>query len=69
MKRKTKAAIWNVGLALVFGSLSYLAWRFEYTTVSILVLVVPIALILNGFVAEKEDEMPGGFNNQTDEKK
>jgi len=69
MKRKTKAAIWYTCLAFVFGGFSYLASYFEHTTLSILILVVPFALIVNGLIAEKEDEMPGGFNDPTDEKK
>ena len=69
MKRKTKAAIWYACLALVFGCLSYLALYFEHSTLSILILIVPIALIVNGLIAEKEDEMPGGFNNPTNKKK
>jgi len=54
---------WYIGLALVAGGISFAAYHFGHSTIAILVVVIPVSLIVNGFLAEHEDNAPGGFNN------
>lgn len=61
MTDKSKMTIWYVGLAALAISLSYVAYRFEHSTTAILIIIVPAALIANGFLAEFEDNASGGF--------
>ena len=63
MRTKSKMILWYTGLILVAGGISYAAYRFGHHTIAFLVLVVPGALVANGFLAEHEDNAPGGFNN------
>lgn len=61
MINKAKAVLWYAGLAALSTSLSYAAYRHEHQTIAILVVIVPLALIANGFWAVIEDRTPGGF--------
>jgi len=63
MRTKSKTLFWYVGLALVAGVISFATYHFGHFTIAILVVVIPVALIVNGFLADHEDNAPGGFNN------
>lgn len=63
MKTKTKIVLWYVGLASVLGAIAFLTFRAGHPIAALLVVVIPLAMIVNGFVAEWEDTQPGGFNN------
>jgi len=63
MSAKTKMILWYAGLVVVFGSASFAAFHFGHSPLGILMVIVPVALVTNGFLAEREDDAPGGFNN------
>jgi hypothetical protein len=63
MSDKTKMIIWYAGLAALAASVSYAAYRLGHPTIAVFVIIVPVAMIANGFLAEVEDNAPGGFNN------
>lgn len=61
MTDKRKMILWYVVLAALLAVLSYVAYSRGHSTVAILAIVIPVALIANGFFAEIEDNAPGGF--------
>ncbi|MRS02041.1 hypothetical protein EG832_02230 [bacterium] len=63
MRDKTKMIIWYAGLAALAAAVSCAAYRLGHPTIAVLVIIVPVAMIANGFLAEVEDNAPGGFNN------
>jgi hypothetical protein len=70
MTDKTKMIYWYAGLAALAASVSYAAYRLGQPTIAVLVIIVPVALIANGFMAEVEDNAPGGFlSEETEESK
>lgn len=63
MTGKWKEVLWYLGLALVVGSASFVLMRSGHDYIGIGVILIPVALIVNGLIAEWEDNQPGGFNN------
>ena len=61
MTDKAKMIFWYIGLAALLALLSYVAYMRGHSTVAILVIIIPAAVIANGFFAEIEDNAPGGF--------
>jgi hypothetical protein len=57
-----KSICWYVALAVALGFASFIASRKGHPALAILVVVIPAALIVTGYVAEWEDNQPGGFN-------
>ena len=55
--------LWYVGLVVIIGCASFAAFHFGHSTVGFLIIMIPVALIANGFLAEYEDNAPGGFNH------
>jgi len=59
MKRVLRTSVWLLAVALLAAGLSALShlsywWAF---------LIVAGAILINGWVATLEDDLPGGFNN------
>jgi hypothetical protein len=63
MRSRTKFALWYLGLAVVIGVVAVIVYRYLGQLPASLVVIVPSALIANGWLAEWEDNQPGGFNN------
>ncbi|WP_371186146.1 hypothetical protein [Thalassotalea maritima] len=51
--------------SVIAGIISYFA-NFNFW---IVLLITLVGMFVNGIVAEVEDNMPGGFNNPTDDQK
>ena len=58
-----KIALWYLGLAALIGVVAVFAYRYFGGLAAGIVVLVPLSLIANGWLAEWEDEQPGGFNN------
>ncbi|MDD4871911.1 MAG: hypothetical protein PHR77_15240 [Kiritimatiellae bacterium] len=63
MNKTIRTIIYYFGLMLVLAGISYTAYYFDHPIIALVLLVVPIGMIANGFLAEAEDNAPGGFNN------
>ena len=58
-----KVALWYFGLAIVIGVVAVFVYRSFGGLAAGIVVLVPLGLIANGWLAGWEDEQPGGFNN------
>lgn len=47
--------------SLIAGTISY----FSELNFWIILVIILVAMVINGFIAEAEDNVPGGFNNPT----
>jgi hypothetical protein len=66
MNEKYKMILWCVGVAAIIGTLSLVLYRTGYPKIAACLILIPAAMIVNGFIAEWEDNRPGGFNNPTE---
>lgn len=53
---------WNLAFIAVVSIVSYLLHYFTGMPLWEAVLIVMVALVVNGFIAEWEDNRPGGIN-------
>ena len=58
-----KFALWYLALSVMIGVVAVAAYRYLGSVAAFVVVIVPLAFIANGWLAEWEDEQPGGFNN------
>ena len=65
MKTKAKTILWYFGLAIVIGSIAFGVFRAGHPIAAVVIIMIPLSMIMNGFLAEWEDNQPGGFNNPT----
>jgi hypothetical protein len=60
--------MWYFGLFVATGIVVYFVNKYFGMIPAIVIAVVPLALVVNGWVAEWEDRRPGGFLNPNGEK-
>ena len=65
MKAKTKTILWYFGLTIIIGSIAFGVFHAGHPIAALVIIVIPVSMILNGFLAEWEDNQPGGFNDPT----
>jgi cell division protein FtsW (lipid II flippase) len=63
MSRRVKCVLWYVLLAGIIAVLATIVWHYFGGLAAGIVVIVPLAMIANGWLATWEDERPGGFNN------
>jgi len=58
-----KIVLWYLGLGVIIAVIATVVWHYFGGFAGGIVIIVPLAIIANGWLATWEDEQPGGFNN------
>ena len=62
MKNKTKMVLWYVGLTLVLGAVAFLVFHTGHPIAALCVIIIPLVMIANGFVADWDFFMKCSMN-------
>ncbi|OGV58372.1 MAG: hypothetical protein A2283_21970 [Lentisphaerae bacterium RIFOXYA12_FULL_48_11] len=69
MKTTRKWILWYVLLFTLLISVSVYVCKHGHIFIATFIIVIPLAMVINGWIAEIEDRSPGGFLNPNDSEK